>query len=686
MKLLDANGYSPDKYKKNNNKIFQLFENEINYAFSNPKSRDRASESIVNDQYLYNLSEYEKDYCENFYVDVDQNQHLIQPHSGNGKNSTEIIHFLQDKRENILLLIAPVGWGKTMLLDNVFRYLISKKDELKNVWPIFFTMDKYCNTLKSKNKDDIVSKLRGEIFPERLRRLLLEEYYTLDNENMWDYFRKTIDGFSDLAMKEKSLKTIWFDNPSEIKRETRKLRAKAQERDEFPFSILKYVRRYKDIIPVMILDNIDPLSIETNKILFDEALRLEEHFQLKIIISMRRSTFYELANRPDNTIRANPPKEFWLQNLKIENYLKHRINIATNLVENRAVQITPPNGPTFKFSEAKKVFSSMMKSLLSKDRMEVLDFIAYHNLRKVNRLVRTYAASGFLDEQKTTINILKGEIGNYEGVSPLWVLLSSLITNNHETYFFRKGIPCHEGNILNLYDAKTKLASRHFIRIHILNFLKKQSLNADISPNTGIVTLIKSYQSLYNKQDYELIETTIREQIQALLYCDLVTSPEYYGFLKKDNIMYLKKISITDTGEFFLEKFRRYYEYLVYMKDGTELGRNFYGIKDCITTKPFPGRYDNVYKFLKMIFENEKKFLRNLDKKQRQIFWEYFSFNGEVFVTALPTKKMISFGLSFKNKLSNDDENVLNKVSLSIKSLTELQEEIIDVTERLFLK
>jgi len=651
MKL--ASLYTPAAHTVPNNGLYEYYQEFFIKGLRDPKERDPIKETIKPDKYDYKLSEMEKEFYEKLYVPqgkvLEAKDHILFKRLFGEKINQLILgehvkDFLDftDAEDNLGLLIAPIGWGKTVLMRYISFYLIAESEELRRrVIPIYMSIDHNRNSLQvAKSPEQIRDIFITKILRERIVDVT-KPFTQLDNEEFWNYLMKGSDKFNTLEQYEEDIKIINHHDSAASQNQIFSKRMEAREVDDFHAIALKYIRDKLGKIPILILDNVDTLSLDVNQIILDETVFLSQEYNLKILISMRTSTYEKIIENRDGALRAYPPLKISMRKPDVKNYLKYRTtSIKRKIWESKPYfsYMNYEGDIRITFRDGAKVFDTMLEMLLGEESSNVLSFIANYNLRKVNTLVLKYLATGYIDEHEFVKNIVKGEITE-EGrnKSPLWILLSSVITNNYRTRFSEVGMSHQEG-VINLYCNGRRHPGEHLIRLHILNYVKRHR-------DVNLQNLKTSYLSLNDRMSTNITADSIEYAVWRLLSFDLLDSPEYYKVDALEDINRVKTISITETGEYYRREFRNFYEYLVYMKDDVELSDNPFEIRDCIKVTDLSGRLGEVYKFLRLLFSTDKEFLFSLDKNRRCTYMNDFSNpdDSNPFVVFAPITNLVNF-------------------------------------------
>jgi hypothetical protein len=440
-------------------------------------------------------------------------------------------------------------------------------------------------------------------------------------------------------------------------------RMEARKSNDFYLIVLKFIRDKLGKVPILLLDNVDTLSLEVNQIIFDEAIALSTEYNLKILVSMRKTTYSKIDESYDGSFHAHPPARIEMGNPDIKNYIKFRVRGGKKkMLQSKPLfeYIDYDGNVRVTFQDGVKVIEAMLDVLLSEESTNFLSHVAFFNLRKINSLIKGYLSSGYIDEHLLVQRIMNAMVVDEKKYdrSPLWVLLSSVITDNHKTRFSDMGFGYQEA-VFNLYSNGRQNPGEYLIRTHSLNFAKR---HRDIT----LQEITDAYLTLHDHPS-EKLYSNIKYAVWRFLCFDLFESPDHYKVSAYEDINQIKTLHLTVTGDYYRQELRNYFEYLAYMKDDIELSDNPYVMQDCIRIKDFAGRYYEVYKLLKTIYDAENKFLFGLNQKQRMFFKDNFSdpSDSNPFVSAAPTMSLIEFGKSRKEHLDT-----------SIQLLEALSEEI----------
>lgn len=271
MKL--ASSYIPSTKKIPDNEIYTHYHVQINKALRPPGDPHPAREHFDCDRYFYELSDDEIEFYEKLYIPSQsfgssEGDVLLQEYFGSdfirrnriGKNEKLLLDFLRAD-DRLVVVKAPIGWGKTVLLKYLCFYLIPSSEKLsKQILPIYMSVDDYSNYLNDLEKP---KEILDFIYPEVLLPRLVGMttcYTSLKNESLWSYLKDKTHEFADLREAERDLAEIYSRDLSNISytQELLSLRRKAKERRDFHLCVARYISDTFSRTPLLIFDNVDP--------------------------------------------------------------------------------------------------------------------------------------------------------------------------------------------------------------------------------------------------------------------------------------------------------------------------------------------------------------------------------------------------------------------------------------------
>lgn len=675
-----ADNYVPSMHKIKDNDIYGKYQVEIDHALRAPSEIEASRERVTEHSYEYKLAEEEIEFYNELYVPTgspqsDQDPNLVKYFGDSlinkqqfvGENDKDLLDFLETK-SGVLVLVAPVGWGKTALIRNVFFNLAPQSEYFKSkVIPIYFSLEQNENTFEGLRSSRTI---KNELYRLLLKNRLLNisvPFASVSNIDLWDYLTEDCNEFAYLKQKIIDITEIHKSKPKKIAKKKSKLFSQARENDNYPFLLAKYISQKKNKIPVIIFDNVDSFSLQFQEAIVKEAINLSENYSLKVIISMRKITYDRLAEDPQGLFATFPIAKVFMAENGLNAYINKRTSLAIRKISLKELAIVDPVGKRITTKNTHTTMTSMLKLLFNNDIVHILDNLAYHNKRRVNTFLKRYLVSGYIDTAKLIYEQVKEEIEvgtDYE--SPFWVLLSSILTANYATHF-STNCPDSEvlRSIINVYCNCNKGINDHFIRLHILNFFERNN-------KTSFEHIYSIYKSMFEESNSTLIKNCLSRAIKRFLECNLIVSPEYYKLSNNYPVSRLKVLEFTSTGHFYRKALSAYFEYLIYLKDDVHL-KDDTKIKDCIRATHRIDRYNEVFSFLEFLFSEEDQFLRSLSGSKRKIFLKNFSIyeNNIPYMSHLPINMMIKFGEDRKLP-----QTLVNKFTALQKMILENSESI----------
>lgn len=165
---------NPDVFRLPANQVYIMFQPYLLKAFSEIPPVNFSSESLSDTGFEYKLSDRETEFFTKFYIPCTTNQteKLAENIIGKtrrvkslyiGEYAKDILEFVSADvgDPGILLLAAPIGWGKTSLLRYVFHYIVpkmSKSSEIRII-PLYFSLDRYANMFSQRDRRQCIDVL-----------------------------------------------------------------------------------------------------------------------------------------------------------------------------------------------------------------------------------------------------------------------------------------------------------------------------------------------------------------------------------------------------------------------------------------------------------------------------------------------------------------------------------------------
>lgn len=650
MKLSDA--FNPVNHIVQNNEIYEHYQLDIDHALMDTPTPDVARERITREAFTYQLDEADLHFYRALYVPFgtyatqEGDARLVALLGAGfserlriGENEKDLLDFLSASKR-LLLLVSDIGRGKTTLLRYVYLYLLTQCQALaSSVIPLYVAAENELNDLAHfGTPPDIVDTLMSRAFRPRLRKAV-EPFTSVQDEQFWAY-AKNLPQFARLAADENA----WAESvPADERRALiLEARRRAKHHPDFPLCAAKYVTAHKNRTILLILDNVDPLSLQAHRAIIEEMPRLVQDYGLRVVIAARTFTLDRLAEEAQGAIATIPSIIVDLIPCSVPTFLTRRLHMVVQRARTRPFTHVTVGGAEISQAAAQSVLSAMCDLLLRGEEVAtVLSNVAFLNFRKLAVLLKTYFRSGYIRDSELALEILKLRTAHWSEYQPqLWVLLTSIITDNHDTYFSRVVDHRLYDCIINLYCNGSHNVNDKVIRVHVLQFLGAEPSREQ----WGFREVADAYLPLLGG-DREAAREALCHAVRRLLDCNLVESPERYKVAQDQDVSDLRVLRRSTKGEYYLKTFRNYFEYTSLMKDDAELGSNPAGIADCIRAPRRDQRYAETAKFLALVCEDEVAFVAGLGgAERRECAGRFLGSRGERFAAWLPCKAMVEYG------------------------------------------
>jgi hypothetical protein len=646
MKLNEK--YNPDDYIISENVFYTYNQEAFFECLQSPPNVDVSRERYEEDGFYYDFNDREVEYY--------RDQYLLLHDSISYASSSELSLFFTEEQakalkigrleldlllflelaDRNLVVLGDVGWGKTTRMRYVYYYLLKQSEYLRRKYlPFYFSLDQFKNQLQhaAKGEEKLRAVFRDEILKPKLRKATTH-HTSIQNENFWSYLKR-LDEFSHLAAIEIDLSSV-HDSELELKKAVARERMQARSSEFFEFAAIGYIAKELKIKPVIVIDNSDPLDSDANTWILWEMAALAANYDVKTVVALRKNTFWRIFNRGDGLSRALHPIRSNIDRPNAKVYTESKLDLIKSRLNQKRITVVDDRGKKLSSSDIMSVYTSMIEIMLHAECQAFFANLAGGDLRRWARLLRVYFQTGYINDH----DIMWRVIGQrYDGESdydvPLWVAINSILTNNHKTYFSQEPRDAEQDVVINLLCNGRYGPNMYLIRLHILSaFARKKKIN--------LGTLKGMYEELCSA-DQPSFEKSFNHAIRRLVNGGLVTADALYRLDNLEEVDKLEDLNITDCGQYYNGKLLHYFEYLSFMKDDIDYPSDI-GIKDCIQEGQPAGRFVEILKYLRFLFGEESKFIRNLGMPQRRSYRENFApARDTLYFSMQLTRSMIDF-------------------------------------------
>ncbi len=588
-----------------------------------------------------------------------------------GPNEYDLINFaLSDdmKELRLLPLIADIGQGKTTLILYTFVYMWQNVLGFRErTIPIIINFHEFLILFEENKQNGFKFLTENEIINRIL--IIVTQYTRVNNDNFWEWYgkrSKTIYLVDLTAINDTK-------SGKEKKAEIHRLRIKEMQTESYILLSVKYLKAILNKQVIIIFDNLDPLYIKSIERIIQYSKRIIETSSIKILYTIRSSTFELLA---DKVKRIILPIKVEFYRVMTKDVLVTRTRIISDEVCDTIAKfgVTLNNKKIF-IPDVKKVFNSIIETI--QNNSNIITLLARRNIRDEIKLLRILLRSRFLPEWVYTTAIFdKMELTQTKKI-PKHVFLAAFVTNIYSTYVEsqKSEVP----GLMNVLSTNSPHNSFKFLYILILSYIVKNE--------GGLFELSKlkyDLQSLLsNSHHTEAFTTNFNQVVKILINRGLISSPEAFSIEAFDTITPLiTKIEITSLGEYYINELIYDFNYVIYIKDEVALDIiNFYGVY-CNRNKALhqqhfdKGKYmhgnlKDLSKFLIEYGKSEIEFIKELKKRSKYNFYKRIFCNAPSSLYTydiLASIKRQFEGTDYANSLNPDFGDAIDFLTETLKS------------------
>lgn len=575
------------------------------------------------------------------------------------KFENDLIDYSLNIVKKMLVVTGRQGWGKTTLLRNVFYHLLPKNPK-NPVLPIYVSFNRHINKFNINQKENF-ENLFYELLSDNISKYTAKSLSNIDDK-FWT-FLKTKKEYIEYFVKCRRLENMvekGILTTSQQLKEICALQDVELKRFETILYSLQFIQQEYKIEPIFIFDDLDPLQYDFVIWLFNETYRLSHIYYFKTILVMRPNTYQQI--KLCKTFQAISPVEFPLEIPNCSTFLteslakfKNEINASVKnvniVVENKKIM---PN-------DINVFVENYCRVALSYEAKLFLENTSGGDLRSLKKLLRTYLSSGYIKLEKILGLI---SIDLKEDSLPIWIVYTSIITNNYLSVF-----PHTKTNeddfIINVLCNGGEYANTYLIRLHILAYFHRFRRISNLDE------FMERYSPLLQEGDTAL-RNSIKRVLKRFNNARLITNHKHLYIEKKEEVNDIDEFHILPLGHYYLKDLFFKFEYIVYMKDDIDYDENNkYDIKDCIEVREQAERFKEIVKYLHFFYEKEKIFISQIQLAQLDKYIRCFSPSED---------KCFLFSLQMVNKMSDYGK----RRNFDLYELDGLRKEINEFAEKIF--
>ena len=453
------------------------------------------------------------------------------PDAQGGQIGTDLRESLSaaDRKGSVVLLMGGIGSGKTTFLKRFFK--VVAPDLVDAAGPAFHL---YVNFLGAPGRLNQLDEFFWETTSEGLRKqhALLNRKTTL--LSLFKHRLRLID-------------EVYADQPEEhAKRVNDEILKWASDPKEFTTAALRYCST-ETRFPLVVLDNVDQLSVEAQTHIFTTAEHFANHLGCLCVLVIREESYSTAQMQKQLT--AYNIRAYHLSSPSFREMIQLRIQFATR---HAAIESKEPEFGAVGDSrdttagELVEFFNLLQISVFGRNHniMRLLQAISFGNMRFALQLFNNFITSGATNMPKI---LEKFREGGY--TVPFHEFAKSVILGD---YKFFQGSRSLFGNVFRTTAGRN---SSHFTALRILAYLTKS--NEGTQSTDGFVRLqpmITIFVDLFDNEDDCL--KTIHRLIP--LNRQLVE----FDTRRTDTIAGAQLIRITTAGKYYLNYLVNAFAYL----------------------------------------------------------------------------------------------------------------------------
>lgn len=367
---------------------------------------------------------------------------VVRPRRKHAEHLDELIKTSVSRMPQFILLLGPVGAGKTTFLQYTRKVSAEREINGKVLWL-------YVDFKKATESDEP----RSFIYRELLRLVDRDTEFGLGD---WD----------------KSIAPAYEPVIANLRRGALAPLARADEK-AFLIEVSRRVEKERDqVIPFidtvlskaacdfpgyLVVDNVDQIeNSDYQRRVFLETQVVARTLGLNAIMSLRDATY--LRHRHSPVFDAFQMDSIYIDPPLVAPVLSRRFSYAKTFLEGRKATIVPESGLTFVVQNLGAFFDIVAQSLLSEEAGYILEALAGGDIRRGLAMVREFLASGHTSADQVLSTYMTGAESRFFPHE----ILKGILLGQRQYYSEADSL------ILNLFDAKVGLPDAQLLRLTTL--------------------------------------------------------------------------------------------------------------------------------------------------------------------------------------------------------------------------
>lgn len=343
-----------------------------------------------------------------------------------------------------IVFLGDVGVGKTSFIKNLI--LVNAAQEFDKALFIYFDLGSK-GTLSKTVKDGLLEQIENS--------LRENGFNLLDTELLESVYKAELRDFDTglWSQLKKSQPEVFLTKRMEF------LASKIANRPEHLRKCIAEIAKSKRYQFVIIIDNADQRSFDTQQEAFVIAHELSQNWEAMIFLALRPQTFH--SSKRSGAISAYPPKVFTISPPKLEDAVEKRLAFALKIADGRI----PPSrlqNLTLHIGSLAIILRTLISSLReNRDLLEFIVNVSSGNVRVAIELITKFIGNPNVETDK--IVKIATEEGGY--TIPLHEFAKGGLLGDY-TYYKEDASYAY-----NLFNAIYPDPKEHFIAFIILGYL-----------------------------------------------------------------------------------------------------------------------------------------------------------------------------------------------------------------------
>lgn len=247
------------------------------------------------------------------------------------------------------------------------------------------------------------------------------------------------------------------------------------DRHQYLTKVFRHVKRGQRRSIAIFFDNLDRRESELQEAAFLKASAIARDWSSMVLICLRPDTYYR--SQQNGVLDTIAPIAFTVGQPDLALVLKRRFQYAQSIAEGRSIDQSlvrgaPSRDISFDLPQVAKIFASCEFAARKRHGIvPVLEAVSNGNIRQLLDLARRILSSGLLDTKK--ILDLIDKTGGY--TIPDFEGIKTLLYGDYMQY------DPSRSPFINMLDIRHSDPGEHFLRLALLHYLSKTSIDPDVT-------------------------------------------------------------------------------------------------------------------------------------------------------------------------------------------------------------